>query len=264
MMNKEKCIGVFDSGVGGLTAIKAIEELLPNEDIVFFGDTKNLPYGGKSREEIVSLAFNSTKFIKTFDVKAILVACGTVDSNALDELKKANDLPIFGVIKPACIKANEISINKNVGVIATNASVKANGYGKCLLSFDNGINAYQQGCPKLTPLIEQGRTDDEEVNNALNSYIDDLNKLGIDTLILGCTHYPLLEKQIHQIIPNIQIVNSSYQAVVSLKEYLEEHDLLNEHGGNRRYFVSGDVVTFERNAKLFLNEEIKANTGGIK
>lgn len=259
MIDKKNCIGVFDSGVGGLTAIKAIEELLPNEDVVFFGDTKNLPYGDKSKEEITSLAFKALEFIKEFNPKAILIACGTVDSNALDKIKEANDLAIFGVIKPSCIAASKESKNHKIGVIATNASVKANGYGKCLYSLDKDLDIYQHGCPKLTPLIEQGKIEDSEVIDALNEYLNNIKKYGIDTLILGCTHYPLLERQVRKIVGETKIINASYQAVLSLKEYLESSDLLNKDGGNRKFYVSGDVKTFERNAKLFLNKDIKVS-----
>ena len=253
---KEKYIGIFDSGIGGLTVVKSIIEMMPNENIIYFGDTLNMPYGNKSDEEIINFVLSNGAFLSSFDLKAMLIACNTADSVGRNELKNHYDLPIFGVVQPASLKAVQTTINKKVGVIATAATVNSKAYESAISKLDSSVEVYCSACPELASLVEEGKftKDDLYTVEKLNEYLKPLIDMDVDTLILGCTHYPLLTEIIQDIMPDVNIISSSDCAARKLHDYLEENELLNDKLLKREYYVSSDPERFIRVADIFMGK----------
>ena len=183
----QRPIGVFDSGSGGLTAVREIRSILPSENIIYFGDTSRVPYGGRSPEILLHYARQDVHFLRSFDVKALLVACGTVSTNALPVLAAESDIPILGVVEPACAAAAAATRNKKVGLIATSASVRSGAYERTLAAMDSTITVYAGACPLFVPLVENGRfrPGDTVIETVAREYLTPLRDTGIDTLILG-------------------------------------------------------------------------------
>lgn len=258
MSNRDSYIGVFDSGIGGLTVLKAITELMPNENIIYFGDTANLPYGTKSKSQIERFAMNDVAFLMEHDIKALVIACNTADAAASDKLRENFDIPIYGVIEPASKKASEIS-KKHIGVFATSATVKSESYQKKISKYRSDAVIEACACPLLVPLVENGRyeKDDEVVKLILEEYLSTLSE-DVDTLVLGCTHYPLLQEAIESLRPNMNVISSSLASAEALKNSLEEKYLLSSvNKGERKYFVSDDAEHFKENAKIFFGEDLR-------
>lgn len=185
-------IGVFDSGLGGLTAVASLRRILPEEDLIYFGDTARVPYGGRSKETILKYARQDVRFLRSFDLKAILIACGTVTTTSLPTLQSENDLPLVGVVEPTCRRAAMVTRSKRVGIIATQASIRSGAYEAVLRRLDPEIQVLGQPCPLFVPLVENGRIHpgDVVIETVVWEYLTPLLQAGIDTLILGCTHYP--------------------------------------------------------------------------
>jgi len=250
-----KPIGVFDSGVGGLTVAKCISEALPDEDIIYFGDTANVPYGTRPTEEIAELVLNDVKLLSKFDIKAIVIACNTADAAAREKVEKLYNIPVIGIIEPTAKKAAEVTKNGKIGVIATNATIRSGSYEKNIKKHRSDAEVYGVACPKLVPLIEQGkfRKGNAEIEEALKEYLLPLKENGIDTLILGCTHYPMFSELATEILPDVTLVSSSAVEVEALKTALEEKNILNSQCGSaKKFFVSGDASAFENTAKVFM------------
>ena len=252
-----RAIGVFDSGLGGLTAVSALRRLLPNEDIVYLADTKNVPYGDKSREELLKLAESDIDFLLSKEVKLILIACGTVSSTLTEEQMQKYGVHVVGVIAPAVDAAAEKSKNGKIGVIATAASIKSGAYKKKMLEKDGEREVFDVACPKLVLLIESGKTEGAEVKEALLEYLEPLKENGIDTLVLGCTHYPLLKKEVGAILPDAALIDVGEEAAEEVKEFLIKNDMLSENGGDSEFFASGDCEDFREKASRFLGESIE-------
>ena len=252
MKNSEKYIGVFDSGIGGLTVVKALLEKLPNENVVYLGDTKHMPYGDKANEQIIKYVMDDVKFLNTYDLKAILIACNTADAIASSTLKQNYSIPIYGVVEAAAKKACETTANNKIGVIATSAAIKSNEYEKEIGKFNARAKVYSQACPFLVPLIEEGKFDigNEEMRYILEDYLSTLVDEGIDTLILGCTHYDLLLEIIHDMYPNLNIVSSSRCIIDTLKESIE---LNTDKNSEQLYYVTSDKERFNDVASMFMN-----------
>lgn len=262
MSNKEGYIGVFDSGIGGLTVAGSIMKSLPNENIIYFGDTAHLPYGTKSEKQIREYAANDVAFLSKFDLKALVIACNTADSVARGTLEEQFDMPIYGVIEPAARQAAKTTRSGRIGVMATAATVHSDAYRRTIHWYNEEAEVFSLACPLLVPLVENGRyrKDDIVVTTVLKEYLDQLLVHGIDTLVLGCTHYPLLMDAISSLVPDMNIISSSEAAAAALSRSLREQDLLNEGiGGERKYFVSDDPEHFHDNAVLFLGDEVKAD-----
>ena len=258
MSKKEGYIGVFDSGIGGLTVAGSIMKSLPKENIIYFGDTAHLPYGTKSEKQIREYAVNDVLFLSQFDLKALVIACNTADSVARHALEEKFDMPIYGVIKPASIKAARVTRNNRIGIMATTATVRSDAYPRTIHRYSEEAEVFQLACPLLVPLVENGRfsKDDIVVRTVLKEYLDQLTAHDIDTLVLGCTHYPLLMEAISSLVPDLTIISSSEAAAETLRRGLQELDLLNEsEGGKRKYFVSDDPEHFHENAVIFLGED---------
>lgn len=248
-----KYIGVFDSGVGGLTVVKQLIKALPNENIVYLGDSKNMPYGSKTNEQIISYVQNAVKFLNTFDLKTIVIACNTADSIASNIIKQMYDLPIFGVIDPAAIVAVDTTKNNKIGVIATTAAINSNEYEKHIHSYNKNVEVYSKACPFLAPLIEEGKFDigNDEMRDMVIDYLDPIVNQGIDTLILGCTHYDLIESIVHDIYPNLMLVSSSKCVIENVKNGIV---LDNNKHADRQYYVSADKDKFKNIVSSFMGD----------
>lgn len=252
-------LGVFDSGLGGLTAVKEIKALLPNESLIYFGDTSRVPYGSRSAETIVRYSFQDTRFLMSYNVDAILIACGTVSSTALPQLKENFNIPIIGVVESACEAAVKADKNKKIAVIGTPATIKSNSYVRYLNQICPEAEIISEACPLFVPLVENGFTDENDPVTTLvaEKYLANIKKSGADTLILGCTHYPIIEKLISKLLPGVTLINSGKEAAKAFGKLLAEKKLLkNEENPKELYFVSDETGGFEKTASLFLGEDI--------
>ncbi len=255
---KNRPIGVFDSGLGGLTAVKQLIRFLPKENIVYLGDTARLPYGNKSKRTIIKFSIQNTLYLFKFNVKLIVIACNTSSSFALNELKNNYRIPIIGVIEPGVRKALELTVNKRIGVIGTNATIDSNAYQKRILKADPSIKIFAQSCPLFVPLVEEGWLGEKVTLDIIRKYLAPLKNKGIDTLILGCTHYPLLKSSIKKIMgPTIKLVDSARQVALSAKRLLDEKDIVSEHNrkGKAKFFLTDRPYKFKAIAERFLGQK---------
>ena len=251
-------VGVFDSGVGGLTVAREIMRQLPNEKIVYFGDTARVPYGSKSKETILRYSRQIIRFLKTKGVKAIVVACNTASALALEEIRDEIDMPIIGVVKPGAKVAVEKTVNKRVGVIATEATISSGLYTDYIKAQDADVTVYSKACPLFVPLVEEGWLKDSVTEEVARRYLEELKEQNIDTLVLGCTHYPLLRNMIGKLMGDeVTLVNPAYETAVSLGELLEEKGLA--AGNENRYasemydfYVSDSAEKFKKFANSIL------------
>lgn len=258
-LQKDAPIGVFDSGVGGLTVVREIMRQLPDEKIVYFGDTARVPYGSKSKETVTRFSRQIVRFLETQQVKTIVVACNTASAYALDEIEKEITIPMIGVVRPAVKVAAETTRNGKIGVIATQATVNSRVYSTYINEIAPEMDVIGKACPLFVPLVEEGLLEDPVTDEIARRYLLELVDIGIDTLILGCTHYPLIRSTIGRIVGDgITLVNPAYETARELKEMLGRMNLLTEEkpdlGSNRyRFFVSDGADKF----KTFANSIIK-------
>lgn len=251
-------IGVFDSGVGGLTVAREIMRQLPNERIVYFGDTARVPYGNKSRETVMKYSRQIVNFLKTQEVKAIVVACNTASAYALDELEQEVDIPIIGVVRPGARAAIEATKNGRIGVIATEATISSGIYNRYIEENDNHVRIMGKACPLFVSLVEEGLWEDPVTDEIARRYLAELIDSDIDTLILGCTHYPLIRSTVGRIMgPKVTLVNPAYETARELKELLISKGLESEHRPGLgtelyRFFVSDAADKFQRFANSIL------------
>lgn len=258
-MDKNAPIGVFDSGVGGLTVVREIMRQIPNEKIIYFGDTARLPYGSKSRETVTRFSRQIVRFLNTFQVKTIVVACNTASAYALDELEQENDIPMIGVVKPGAKVASEVTRNGRIGVIATEATIGSRLYNQYITELNKNVTIYGKACPLFVPLVEEGLWVDPVTDEIARRYLTELIDLDIDTLILGCTHYPLIRSTVGKIMgENVTLVNPAYETARELKEMLAQKGLLGDHapalGENQYQFYVSDIADKFKN---FANSIIK-------
>ncbi len=252
-------IGVFDSGVGGLTVAREIMRQIPNEQIVYFGDTARVPYGSKSKETVTKYSEQIVRFLQTQHVKAIVVACNTASACALDTIEREIDIPIIGVVKPGAKTAVETTRNGKIGVIGTAATIDSRIYSDYIKQLDESAQVIGKACPLFCPLVEEGLLEDPVTDEIASRYLSELIDIGIDTLILGCTHYPLIRRAIGRIMgEGVTLVNPAYETALELRELLKRNELLNDRkpelGENRyRFFVSDAADKF----KTFANSIIK-------
>ena len=225
----EAPIGVFDSGVGGLTVAREIMRNIPNERIIYFGDTARVPYGSKSKDTVLRYSRQIIRFLRTQDVKAIVVACNTASAYALEEIKKELDIPIIGVVKPGARVAGKATKNGKIGIIGTEATVNSGIYTEFIQAQNPDIQVLGKACPLFVPLVEEGWLKDSVTAEVAGRYLDSLMEQGIDTLILGCTHYPLVQEEIQEILGPVQFFNGAFSLAKRLKNVLAEKQLLN-HG----------------------------------
>ncbi|MEE0913049.1 MAG: glutamate racemase [Ruminococcus sp.] len=261
-MSSREAIGVFDSGLGGLSAVKEFMHVLPNEKIIYFGDTGRVPYGNRSRDTIKKYAFQDTAFLLKHNVKMIVAACGTVSSVAGKELENELPVPYTGVVNPTAFAAAQKTKNGKIGVIGTVATISSHSYKLRLHKLNPEFEVYEQACPLFVPLVENGiiSRDDKIAQLVVEKYLTELKNEGIDTLILGCTHYPLLSKVISDFMgEGVTLVDSGYETAVYAAKILKEQNLLNddESTKNPEFFVSDTPDGFESVAGLFLGRDME-------
>lgn len=257
-MNDNRPIGVFDSGVGGLTIAKEIKRLLPNENIVYYGDTQHLPYGDKSKEAIIKFTTKITQFLVEQNCKAIVVACNTATANAIDEIKAvAGDILVIDVISPVTKKV-AFELHQKIGVIATKGTVNSQAYKKSIRKHNRHLKVQEIATPLLVPIIEEGFINTPVLTHALKAYLSIKKLEDIDTLILGCTHYPLIQKEIENIYQGrVKVVNSSLIIVNELILQLEKSNLTgNSPEPYFLFFLSDYTRNFLRLAKRFFGKSI--------
>ncbi len=258
-MSSKAPIGVFDSGVGGLTVVKEIMNQIPGETIIYFGDTARLPYGSKSRETIITYTRQIIRFLMGKEVKAIVVACNTASAFALETVRKEFDIPMLGVVKPGARVAAATTKNGNIGVIGTEGTIRSGIYNEYLSEINPRVKVYGKACPLFVPLVEEGLIDDPVTMEMARRYIGELIVHDIDTLVLGCTHYPLLRKTLRKIIgDNIQMVNPAYETAKALKQVLADHNLENDDTlkTDHKFFVSDGAEKFKKFANSILPCEV--------
>ena len=252
---------MFDSGLGGLTAMRELRRLLPGEDIVYFGDTGRVPYGGRSVQSIIKYARQDVAFLRQFDLKAIVVACGTVSTTALDVLVRENDIPVWGVVEPAARAAARATRNGRVGLIGTQATIRSGAYERRIAREDPSIQVLTEACPLFVPLVENGRfrPGDIVAETVAAEYLAPMREAGVDTLVLGCTHYPLLTEVIGACMgPEVALINVGATCAAAVAERLRAMDALNPGGaGESRFYVSDSVEGFSRLASTFLQRDVQ-------
>ena len=251
-------IGVFDSGVGGLTVAREIMRQMPNEKLVYFGDTARVPYGSKSKETVTKYSRQIVRFLQTQNVKAIVVACNTASAMALDDIEKEIDIPIIGVVKPGAKVAAETTRNGKIGVIGTESTIGSQIYSRYIKDINPQVEVVGKACPLFVPLVEEGLLQDPVTDEIATRYLSELIDIDIDTLILGCTHYPLIRSTVGRIIGDkVTLVNPAYETAVELRNLLERENLLNETApklGENQYsfFVSDAAERFKSFANAIL------------
>ena len=255
-----KAIGIFDSGLGGLTAVREMLDILPDENIVYFGDTGRVPYGSKSNDTISKYALQDARFLKSMGVKMIVAACGTVSSVAPD-LSAELGLPYTGVVYPTCYSAVQATRTGRIGVIGTAATIASHSYKDRIQAKHPEFTVVEQACPLFVPLVENGMTDpdDEIVRLTVKRYLGVMKDGGVDTIILGCTHYPLLAEAIsREMGEGVALIDSGKETALYTKKILEESGLLRTDGGEatQRFYVSDTPDDFKRYAEIFLKRNI--------
>ncbi len=258
-MNRD-AIGVFDSGMGGLTAVKVLNQIMPNESIIYFGDTARIPYGTRSRQTIMRYTKEDIAFLRRHPVKMIIAACGTV-SSMLGADAPVDDIPFTGVVYPAAYAACEATQNGRVGIIGTPATVASGSYEQAIHFVDPNVAVTAMACPLFVHLVEYGYTDrnDPITRLAAEEYLQPIRDAGVDTLILGCTHYPVIAPAIADIMgEGVKLISASEAAAIYTRKCLEEHDLLTDstERGHNTYYVSDSVSMFRDNAKNFLADAV--------
>lgn len=256
----DKPIGIFDSGIGGLTVVKEIIKLLPYENLVYFGDTARVPYGIKSKETIVRFSLENTLFLLQKDVKMIVVACNTSSSIALPVIRRHFKIPILGVIMPGAKEAVYATKNKRIGVIGTRATTNSGAYEEEIRRLDPAVKVFSCACPMFVPLVEEGWVNDAVTSRVVAKYLAPLRERGIDTLVLGCTHYPLLKSKIKAFMGRaVRLIDSAEQVAFEVHQVLSQEGLINDGRVRQRreYYVSDEVAIFKNVAKRFLGCDLK-------
>lgn len=258
-MNDTRPIGVLDSGVGGLTVVRSLVQQLPGEDYIYFGDTVHIPYGNKSRDELFQYASAIIAFLLEQDVKAIVVACGTTSSITLPEMELTCPVPLLGVVKSGARSAIRASRNGKIGIIATQASINSGSYGKTIKEMAETFQVFPMACPGFVPLVESGQLDGPEVEEAVKEYILPLMDNGIDTLVMGCTHYPFLATTIKRYVgSDVTLVDPALETINELSMLLMEKQIVNQQSiGIGEYFVSSSEQSFQRVGSLLLGNVIQ-------
>jgi len=252
-----KAIGIFDSGVGGLTVLSEIRKNLPNENIIYLGDTKNFPYGSRSEEEIIEFAIQNVETLTKKDVKVIVIACGTATSQALEILKQKFILPIIGIIEPTVQYIKEQNY-KNVGVIATEGTIRSGAWEQKLKEKIPEINVTNKACPMLATIAEEGKAQSSEGRKVIKEYMKPFKEKRIDKIILGCTHYPIYEQIIKEELGyEVELINTGDTVSKYLKNYLEEKGLENkERNKKENIYLTKPEKEFEKIATNILNENL--------
>lgn len=254
-------IGIFDSGVGGLTVFRAIEQRLPNESLIYLGDTARIPYGVRSPATIERYAYECARFVQSRGVKAIVIACNTASALAASYLRSRFELPITGVIRPGSRRAVEKTRNGRIGVIATEATIGSGAYERAILAIRSGLEITSRACPLFVPLAEEGWLNHSVTRQVAEEYLAELRSSGVDTLVLGCTHYPILRPVIEQTMgDHISYVDSGEAVAIEVAKLLEERGLIRSDQRPRveEFYVTDSADRFRRVAELFLGRPLES------
>jgi glutamate racemase len=261
-MKRERLpIGIFDSGVGGLTVFKEVITLLPHEDIIYLGDTARVPYGTRSPQTVIRYSQENTRFLLHQGIKLLVVACNTSSAVSLPSLKEEHKIPVVGVIDPGAKRASEVTQNRRVGVIGTEGTVKSRAYERAIRMIDHKITVISRTCPLFVPLAEEGWVDNEVTRLTAESYLSPLCGERIDTLVLGCTHYPLLEVVIREVMGDeVCLVNSAKETAKEVQRVLDEEGFANPRvrEGSYRFYVTDNAKRFVKVGKRFLGRRLGA------
>ncbi|MGH7793850.1 MAG: glutamate racemase [Candidatus Binatia bacterium] len=260
MLNKDRAIGVFDSGIGGLTVLHRIIEALPSENTVYLGDTARSPYGTKSVDTVLRYSFENSEFLVEKGVKIVVVACNTSTAIALEPLRNKLAIPVVGVIGPGVRRAIASTKNKRVGVIGTEATIQSGAYTHALKAAQASVEVYSRACPLFVPLVEEGWTDNQVVEMTVRAYLESLKQSGIDTLILGCTHYPLLKKAIRKFLGSgVRLVDSAEETAKEVEAMLKRASLARKSGkASHGFFVTDAPDRFIKVGRRFLGERVES------
>ena len=261
-VKKSAPVGVFDSGVGGLTVAREIMRHLPNENIVYFGDTARVPYGSKSKDNIIRYSRQIIHFLKTKGVKAIVIACNTASALALDVVREESDIPIIGVVEPGARAALDVTVSKKIGVIGTEATIRSSMYEKIIQGIDPEAVVIGKACPLFVPLVEEGFAKHQVTKEIIDFYLSSFLETDIDSLILGCTHYPLLRSRIREYVGGkMTLVNPAYETAMDLKKLLEERGMENtgeeQAHASYSFYVSDAADKFKQFANSILPYDIE-------
>ncbi|QIB27726.1 glutamate racemase [Caloranaerobacter azorensis] len=254
-------IGVFDSGIGGLTVLKEIMEQLPNEDIIYFGDTARIPYGTRSKETVIKYSFQCINFLLSKNIKAIVIACNTASSIALEPAREKFDVPIIGVIEPGAKAAISATKNNKIGVIGTSGTINSEAYQTLIRSMDKSAEVIGVACPLFVQIVEEGWEDTDVAMLAAEKYLMELKEHNIDTLVLGCTHYPILRYTLSKVMgKEVSLVNPAFETAKAVKEMIISNDMLKDSLDKPEYkfYVSDDPEKFRRIGGNFLRREIRS------
>lgn len=259
---KSAPIGVFDSGVGGLTVAREIMRQLPKEHIVYFGDTARVPYGSKSQNNIIRFSRQIIRFLRTQSVKAIVIACNTASALALDVVREETEIPVIGVVIPGARAAVQATENKKIGVIGTEATIRSEMYTKIMQDMDPQVSIIGKACPLFVPLVEEGFSKHNVTGEIIDYYLKSMRESDIDTMILGCTHYPLLRTRVREYMgEQVHIVNPAYETAMDLKAVLEANNMANEtleeEHAEYSFYVSDAADKFKQFANSILPYDIE-------
>lgn len=254
-MRNTSYIGIIDSGLGGLSVLRYLTDYLPEENYIFYGDTLHMPYGEKTKAEIETFAMQDIAFLQRFDIKALSIACNTIDSNAQSVLNKEYAFPIYGIIQPTCIEAVKQTKTNHIAVLATQATTDSQIYPKTIKEINPDIKVDSIACPKLVPLIETGHFEKEDplVQEALQEYLETILPSDVDVVVLGCTHYPWMNKAIKSFVGDRKIVNSSKCVAKKVVKELQKEGIHTTRQGIQTYYVSSDTESFTKKAHALLH-----------
>lgn len=258
--DKSSPVGVFDSGLGGLTVFRELLKVLPHENIIYLGDTARVPYGTRSAETIIKFSFEDTEFLRRRCVKCIVIACNTSSAVAGDQLKSSLKLPVFEVISSAVKEALKTTKNNKIGVIGTRGTIGSKAYQEKLLNQNPNIEVIASDCPLFVPFIEEGEIKSKALKMIAKKYLEIVKKGKVDTLILGCTHYPIISKIIQKEMGlKVKLIDPGKSEAKEVYNYLKEHNLLNNgtKTGTREYFVTDYTDRFIKTAEMFLSQSLK-------
>jgi glutamate racemase len=257
-------IGIFDSGIGGLTVVKELKRLLPSEDIIYLGDTARVPYGIRSAETVTRYSFECAEFLMKKGIKLLVVACNTVSAVSLHEIKKIVSIPVAGVIEPGAKAAVDSTRNKRIGIIGTEATIKSSAYKKAINILDSDIEVFGLPCPLFVPLVEEGLTEGDIAKLIAERYLGTLIDGGADTIVLGCTHYPLLKNVIQQVMGNVTLIDSAVETAKVVRDVLKSPELRGksqEAGvngqGKIKFYVTDSPERFVAVGERFLQSRIE-------
>lgn len=252
-------VGIFDSGIGGLTVLKELISVLPNEGTLYLGDTARVPYGIRSPETVTRYSFENTRFLFSVGIKLLVVACNTVSSISIDAIRKSVDIPVIGVIEPGARAAVAATRNNRVGVIGTDATVRSGSYTRAIKAVSDSVEVFNLPCPLFVPLVEEGWTEGAVVELTAERYLHEMKNKGIDTLVLGCTHYPLLKGILSEIMgQGVVLIDSAVETARDIKSALEDLSLLRDcrDGVRREFYVTDSPERFVAVGERFLGRRI--------